>query len=81
MLHCTVGAQKIKRSLPKMNNYKVSCVMTTYRRFTCVERSISMFLNQDYTGETDNDALAKTLFGKTLKSPKVEITNNTLAEL
>lgn len=27
---------------------KVSCVMTTYRRFTCVERSISMFLNQDY---------------------------------
>jgi len=27
---------------------KVSCVMTTYRRFTCVERSICMFLNQDY---------------------------------
>jgi hypothetical protein len=27
---------------------KVSCVMTTYRRFNCVERSISMFLNQDY---------------------------------
>ena len=30
-----------------MNNYKISCVMTTYRRFTCVERSIAMFLNQD----------------------------------
>lgn len=27
---------------------KVSCVMTTYRRFTCVERSIAMFLAQDY---------------------------------
>ena len=27
---------------------KVSCVMTTYRRFNCVERSMSMFLNQDY---------------------------------
>lgn len=28
---------------------KISCVMTTYRRFTCVERSIAMFLAQDYT--------------------------------
>ena len=27
---------------------KVSCVMTTYRRFSCVERSIAMFLAQDY---------------------------------
>jgi hypothetical protein len=27
---------------------KVSCVMTTYRRFTCVERSIACFLSQDY---------------------------------
>jgi hypothetical protein len=27
---------------------KVSCVMTTYRRFTCVERSIALFLEQDY---------------------------------
>jgi glycosyltransferase involved in cell wall biosynthesis len=27
---------------------KVSCVMTTYRRFTCVERSIAFFLAQDY---------------------------------
>lgn len=27
---------------------KVSCVMTTYRRFQCVERSIAMFLEQDY---------------------------------
>ena len=35
------------------SNYKISCVMTTYRRFTCVERSISMFLNQDYQGQTE----------------------------
>ena len=27
--------------------------MTTYRRFTCVQRSIGMFLNQDYEGETE----------------------------
>ena len=27
---------------------KASCVMTTYRRFTCVERSITCFLAQDY---------------------------------
>jgi glycosyltransferase involved in cell wall biosynthesis len=27
---------------------KVSCVMTTYRRFSCVERSISMFISQMY---------------------------------
>jgi glycosyltransferase involved in cell wall biosynthesis len=31
-----------------MNLNKVSCVMTTYRRFHCVERSIAMFLGQDY---------------------------------
>jgi hypothetical protein len=35
-----------------MNN-KVSCVMTTYRRFHCVERSIAMFLSQDCVEETE----------------------------
>lgn len=32
---------------------KVSCVMTTFRRFKCVERSIGFFLQQDYPGETE----------------------------
>jgi glycosyltransferase involved in cell wall biosynthesis len=32
---------------------KVSCVMTTYRRFHCVERSIAMFLSQDCTEDTE----------------------------
>lgn len=30
---------------------KVSCVMTTYRRFTCVERSIACFLSQNYSNK------------------------------
>lgn len=30
------------------NMKKTSCVMTTYRRFTCVERSVACFLGQDY---------------------------------
>lgn len=32
---------------------KISCVMTTYRRFHCVERSIAMFLSQDCNVETE----------------------------
>lgn len=32
---------------------KVSCYLTTYRRFNCLERSIAMFLAQDYKGETE----------------------------
>ena len=36
--------KEMERRIPK----KVSCVMTTYRRFSCVERSIAMFLAQDY---------------------------------
>lgn len=31
-----------------ITNPKVICVMTTYGRFTCVERSIKCFLEQDY---------------------------------
>ena len=31
----------------------VSCVMCTYRRATCVERSIQFFLDQDYKGEKE----------------------------
>ena len=33
-----------------MNKPKVSCIMPTFRRFTCAQRSISMFLAQDYNG-------------------------------
>lgn len=32
---------------------KVSCVMSTFRRFSCVERSIAFFLSQDYKGESE----------------------------
>lgn len=32
---------------------KVSCVMPTYRRFTCVERSIACFLSQQTELETE----------------------------
>lgn len=32
---------------------KVSCVMNTYRRFTCVNRSINFYLNQDTLEDTE----------------------------
>ena len=32
---------------------KISCVQTTYGRFQCVERSMNMFLSQDYQGEKE----------------------------
>lgn len=32
---------------------KVSCVMNTYRRFTCVNRSINFYLNQDTKEKTE----------------------------
>lgn len=31
----------------------VSCVMCTYGRFTCVERSIQFWINQDYEGQSE----------------------------
>lgn len=37
----------------KYNMPKVSCVMPTYRRFTCVERSIACFLSQETELETE----------------------------
>jgi hypothetical protein len=55
----------IKEQLPPINDFsnwwdapiniikKVSCVMTTYRRFNCVERSIAMFLSQICDVETE----------------------------
>ena len=40
--------------LEKINSDdKVSCIMTTYRRFNCVERSISMFLAQKCNVKTE----------------------------
>lgn len=32
---------------------KVSCVLTTWRRFHCVERAVACFLGQDYGGEME----------------------------
>jgi hypothetical protein len=32
---------------------KISCIMNTYRRFTCVNRSINFFLNQDCDAEKE----------------------------
>lgn len=55
----------IKELIPPINDFsnwwstptniikKVSCVMTTYRRFNCVERSIAMFLSQVCNVETE----------------------------
>jgi glycosyltransferase involved in cell wall biosynthesis len=59
---------------------KISCVMTTYRRFTCVERSISMFLNQDYKGESEliiynTDVEHPLQLGESLKNKNIQIFN------
>lgn len=65
-------------------NYKISCVMTTYRRFTCVERSISMFLNQDYTGETEliilntDDKYPLVLGSELINDHRIKIINNNI---
>lgn len=36
-----------------MNKDMISCIMCTYGRFTCVERSIQFWLNQDYKGSME----------------------------
>ena len=55
--------------------------MTTYRRFTCVERSISMFLNQDCDGEMEmvilnTDEEYPLVLGESLKNKNIRIVNN-----
>ena len=59
----------------------VSCVMCTYRRFTCVERSIQFFLNQDYQGETEliiynTDIDYPLELSKELQGKNITIVNN-----
>ena len=66
---------------------KLSCVMTTYGRFTCVERSIAMFLAQDYQGlselvilNTDIEHplnLGKSLLGKNIRIINSDIDTET----
>ena len=59
----------------------ISCVMTTYRRFTCVERSISFFLNQDFGGEKEliifnTDTEHPLVLGAELLNENIRIINN-----
>lgn len=67
-------------TIAKPEYSKVSCVMTTYRRFKCVERSIGMFLAQDYLGEkeliilnTDPDYPLE--LGHSLKHENIKVIN------
>ena len=58
----------------------LSCVMITYRRFTCVERSISMFLAQDWAGESElivlnTDTDHPLVLGKSLQEHRIELFN------
>lgn len=60
-----IHSDTISQKNPPINDYsewwiesinpddKVSCVMTTYKRFNCVERSISMFLAQNCKAKTE----------------------------
>lgn len=55
--------------------------MTTYRRFTCVERSISMFLDQDYDGQKEmvilnTDEEHPLVLGQTLRNKNIRVINN-----
>lgn len=72
-----------------MHNHMISCIMCTYRRFTCVERSIQFWLNQDYKGpmelviyntDVDNPIILgeeiKEKFPEKVKNIKI-INNNT----
>lgn len=53
LIHCFDSQALLKRKAVSKSNPKVSCVMTTYGRMTCVENSIAMFLKQDYAGEKE----------------------------
>jgi hypothetical protein len=60
---------------------KISCIMTTYRRFTCVERSIMMWLLQDYEGPSEliiynTDEEYPLVLGDSLKGKNIRIINN-----
>lgn len=70
-------------TIAKPEYQKVSCVMTTYRRFKCVERSIGMFLAQDYPGETEliilnTDPDYPLILGESLKYENIKIINQHL---
>lgn len=50
LVHCFDSQALLRKKILTKENPKVSCVMTTYGRFNCVEMSVGMFLKQDYTG-------------------------------
>ncbi len=57
---------------------KVNCVMTTYGRFTCVERSVKCFLEQDYENKyllIFNTALTPLELGESLRGKNITIIN------
>lgn len=85
LVHCfdsqaLLRRKKIDKSIPS-----VSCVMTTYGRFTCVQNSIKMFLDQDYEGKTEliiynTDVDYPMELGESLKKyeSKIKIVNNNI---
>jgi hypothetical protein len=59
----------------------VSCIMPTFRRFNCVERSISMYLAQDYQGPMEliiynTDVEHPLSLGESFKDYKVRYPNH-----
>lgn len=53
LVHCYDSQALLKRKKSVESLPKVSCVMTTYGRFHCVQNSIKFFLKQDYKGEKE----------------------------
>lgn len=62
---------------------KVSCVMNTYRRYTCVNRSVRFFLDQDTTDQVEliiynTDTEYPMALGEELKDKNITIVNNNI---
>lgn len=65
----------------KTKTPKVSAVCCTYGRFTCIERSLSMFLDQDYKNKEliiFNTALIPLILDESLENSNIRVVNNHL---
>ena len=61
---------------------KVSCIMCTYGRFSCVQRSLSMFLDQTYKNKEliiFNTALKSLELSNELKNKNIKIINQSIS--
>lgn len=73
---------KMMKKMIKLSENKISCVMCTYGRFQCVERSISMFLDQDYPNKEliiFNTAPVELKLSEALENKGIVVVNNEIS--